>query len=130
MAEEGERLPFKENEFIITGNLWLLAPAPRPADLTELCESVLLVDAILAEGRKRSYVPVFTELDLAYRFIERHGEGIEGLEPFSCRSPERFAGVLQKMLELGCLYVGFDPEETHVQLFPITAVIAALHGGE
>lgn len=129
MAEGKDSLPFDPNEFIIAGNLWLIAPAPRPADLTELCQSLLLVDTVLANGVTGLYAPVFTDIDLAYRFIERHGESIEGLEPFSCNSPERFAAILQKMLELGHLHVGFDPEETHAVFFPTAGVIAVLRGG-
>jgi hypothetical protein len=108
---------------------WLLAPAPRPEGLTAVCESIILVDVVLPDGSKGSYVPVFTEAALAERFVELLGDDWKQLKPFSCPTFEELVLVLRKLMELGNTHLGVNPESDHCEsLVPISTVIDAISG--
>jgi len=115
-----------DDEFLVCGHLWLIAPKPRPEELTKLCKSILRAEIVRQDGTKGRHVPVFTDSDLAYRFIE----GLEGkgaaLKPFSSPTLEEFAVILLNLLELGDTHLGFDPEPTHVRAIPIPRVLEGM----
>jgi hypothetical protein len=74
-------------------------------------------------------IPVFSDLDLAQRFVERLGDGAD-YKPISTPTPEEFAIVLYRLAQLGETHVVFDPEPTDVytplpraRMFPIHRVI-------
>lgn len=67
-------------------------------------------------GTTLTAVPVFTDHDLAARFLERAGS--PPLKPFTCPTREGLAAVFEKLLEVGETHLGFEPVNTALNLFP------------
>lgn len=113
-------------EFLVNGHLWLIAPIPRPEGTLEVCRSVVRIEVELRGGSTAKCVPVFTDSDLAYRFIEKSSNNSQTWKPFSCPTVEEFAVVLLTLLGIGDTHLGFDLERTHVRRIPIPRVLEGI----
>jgi len=123
MRDLDERDPVDENIFTVVGPLWLIAPCPQPTALVELCKTIVRGFVKSKGGTLVPYVPVFTDGDLAYRFVERLGQVPGKLKPFMCPTLKELVILLQALVALGETRVGFDSEPTHVRVIPISRVL-------
>lgn len=112
---------FDSNEFLVVGPLWFVAPFPRPHGTEETATAVTKV--VTDSG---SHAAVFTDLDLADRFLESIGSR-ERLKPFTLPDKWRFAEFLRLLQSLGETRLAFDPGEKHARVLPISRVIASIH---
>jgi hypothetical protein len=118
--------PFDEGEFLVAGRLWLLIPSNVPTELGELCKYFLRAMLLRPDGTTGQHVVVFTDVDLARRFVERLGERGKVLRPVACETLENEIALVEKLLELGDTHLGFDPESTHVRSISIPRVLEGM----
>jgi hypothetical protein len=64
---------------------------------------------VFKQERKTDFVPVFTDMDLADRFLEKHGD--PELVKVRLRDMETFRTFLQALTIAGVTLISFDPTE-------------------
>ena len=116
----GDELDFDPDTFFIPGHLWLIVAKPKPATMEALCRSL-----VRAATPKGPFVPVFTDTDLAYRFIERHGQ-TDNFEPLSSPTPDEFAVILEGLMAAGYTHLAFDPEPDRARRTRIAPLVESL----
>lgn len=101
--------------FLVTGPVWFLA---RPG-----AEGA--VNFVTVEDTGRAYIPVFTDTDLAGRYVEAHCGDIPGVAALGATTAGAARDLFAALAGQGHTHVGFDPGGRCVRVFPIAAVIAA-----
>jgi hypothetical protein len=118
--------PFEVNGFLITGQIYFMAPTPPPPDPIECCRRTIRL-ALKIDGVMRPFVACFTDLDQAERFLDLRPDRGAGLNAIRCRNRQELLTLLTVFASLGDTTLGVDPgAQTHPRFLPIVDVIAAM----
>jgi hypothetical protein len=98
--------PFDESEFLITGPLWFLVPNNASGERGEFCKCLVRAKFLRWDGTWGQHVVVFTDSDLARRFVDALGERGAVLRRMACQTPEDEIQLVEKLLELGDTHLG------------------------
>jgi hypothetical protein len=107
----------------------MVASRPDAGDPAELAQAVYR-GVLVAPGARIPFVPVFTDEDLAARFVERQAQQGKTFYPFTFGNTTSFVDLLKKLLSLGDSNIAFDPEPTSARILPIATVIATINKGK
>lgn len=114
-------------QFWVSGPTWFIAPFPRPTDPAELVRGIRQMGIETASGKEGTVIPLFSDLDLAERFVAKLDDG-DKYKPLTCDSNLGIAAILAELMKLGETHVLFDPEPTFDprRMFSIYQVIRGI----
>lgn len=109
--------------FVPTWPMWFIVDDPETKRITDDCSAVLRGGCTDENGKDRPLVPVFTDMDLACRFIERGGIRRRGtFMPFPCSKAD-FPSLLSQLKKSGDPELGIDPEGHSVNIVSIVSLL-------
>lgn len=121
--------PFEVDGFVFTGPLYFIAPTPPPPDFTESIRAVVRIAAHI-DGKDVRFVPAFTDLDAAERFLDSRpgrGAGFNAIRP---HTRGQLLAVLTALALQGEYAIGVDPNaQAPLRLLPLSRFIESLAGG-
>src|ERR1022692_3108318 len=94
-------------KFYVPSHTWFIAPFPRPTDQVELIRHIRQMGVVIANGKEGTVIPIFSDLDLAERFVAKLDDR-DSYKPLSFDSSLGIAEVLYRLIELGETHVLFD----------------------
>jgi hypothetical protein len=115
-------------DFLVVFPLWLIAPDPPPTHSLAHLKRLVVV-TLTRDGEPVSYIPAFTDRDLAERFANQmvKSDGDRVASAF-IQIPDRI--YLEELLAIlpafGYTHFSFDPEPHRDIPIPIAAVLAAI----
>lgn len=114
-------IDFDGNKFAVTGPCWIVVERASFDTKGQFAGGF-----VTGKIGPASYVAVFTDRDLANRFVE-HGGRLKTLVPALLETPQALIGFLEGCKPSGCTHVGFDrpPIGNPVTVIPIQNVIDA-----
>lgn len=118
-----EELDFDPNQFIVVNPLWYVADRKSLDDPD--ARGVVFAKGVTSGGR--AFVAVFTDRDLAERFVER--VRLPDAVPVEIRTPTEFLTILDYLAETGSEHelIAIDPESGQLpRIATIARVIQAV----
>jgi hypothetical protein len=113
-------LDFDPGRFVIVNPIWYVVSRESLESLSTTGPGI--AQAKTSDGRW--YLPLFTDQDLAERFIQR--TGLDG-EPIETPLPSNFLNLLEYLERTGHEYTAIDPEPGRpLRIGPISRVIQAV----
>lgn len=110
---------------LLTWPMFVVAPYPHPTATDELLASFVTGVSAAADGAAAEYVCVFTDLDLAQRFLSEH-DLADDHRVLTFPDTANFAAALDGLAARGRTHVGVDPAYGRVRRIDIPAVAAAV----
>jgi hypothetical protein len=118
--------PFEVEGFVVTGMLYFLGPTPPPVDFTECCRGTVRLRATV-DGKAVRFVPVFTDLDLAERFLDSRSDRGAGFNATRPRTRAELILILTALALQGEYALGVDPNgPTCPRLLPLGRFLEVL----
>ncbi len=93
------------NSFVLTFPLWAIAHGASKSEQIHSGQGFI----VFREEGKTDFVPVFTDVDLANRFLEKHQD--PALIKVRLKDLEAFGAFLEVMTRQGQTLISFDPTE-------------------
>lgn len=115
--------------FLVPGSPYFLAPLARVTGGMTVGAIFELVAHPKVPGEPVGYIPVFTDSDLAERYIAERGAEAVGYVPFRFMTADELVRALEQLAANGSEYLAFDPNPTaaSIGLHRIGEVIAAVN---
>lgn len=79
-----------------------------------------------ADGSVGTFVPLFTDLDLAERFLASHGAEGDGYHPFQSATLAATARLLEAVERHGITEFAFDPAPGRTRIVPLANLLLAI----
>jgi hypothetical protein len=93
------------NGFLLTFPLWAVAHGNSTSEQIHKGQGFI----VFQQEGKTDFVPIFTDMDLADRFLEKHGD--RELVKVRLKDMETFRAFLQALTTAGVTLISFDPTE-------------------
>jgi hypothetical protein len=109
--------------------VWMIAPHPRPADPMAMLRQILRGTAVASDGSEITFVPVFTDRDLAERFtcqLETRDGRDAPVSLMEIPGDEAFAVLLIALADTKVTHVVFDPVDHRDRPIPIDRILGAI----